>query len=180
MLITENPQNQTCSEILDNQAKTRHLDNLLLQGIIESVFEGILILTEAGEWIYANDFTRQICANLTPNQNQPKSVPEVIWRVCRALIESRSIYPNQLVIMEDEVTIDYRTKLRIQVRWLQLNAMTTPCLLAILENQEEQVDRIKPRVSFFPRRALAKQFNRFRYKINGCRLNAVSGDEPKC
>lgn len=137
MLIAENPHKPSCSEILDNQAKDRHLDNFLLQGIIESIFEGILILTEAGDWIYANDFTRQICAKLTPNQNQPKSVPEGIWRVCRALIESRSIYPNQLVIMEDEVNLDYRTKLRIQVRSLQLNAMTTPCLLAILEKQEQ-------------------------------------------
>ena len=137
MLTAQNPHNQSCSQILDNQAKARHLDNLLLQGIIESVFEGILILTEEGEWIYANDFTRQVCAKLTPKQYPPKSVPEVIWRVCCALIESRSIYPNQLVIMEDEVTIDYRTKLRIQVRWLQLNVMTTPCLLAILEKKEE-------------------------------------------
>ncbi len=137
MLIAENTHNLSCSQLLDNQAKVRHLDNLLLQGIIESVFEGILILTEEGDWIYANDFTRQICAKLTPNQNSPKSVPEVIWRVCRALIESRSIYPNQLVIMEDEVNIDYRTKLRIQVRWLQLNVMTTPCLLAILEKQAQ-------------------------------------------
>lgn len=137
MLIAQNPHSQSCSQLLDNQAKARHLDNLLLQGIIESIFEGILILTEEGNWIYANDFTRQICAKLTPNQNQPKSVPEVIWRVCRALIESRSIYTNQLVIIEDEVNLDDRTKLRIQVRWLQLNVMTTPCLLVILENQEQ-------------------------------------------
>lgn len=136
MVIAQNHHSQSCSQLLDNQAQARHLDNLLLQGIIETAFGGILILTEAGKWIYANEFTREICAQLKSKSSQAKSVPEEIWRVCSALIESRSIYPNQRVIMEDEVNLDSGKKLRIQVRWLQLNVMTTPCLLAILEEEE--------------------------------------------
>ena len=101
-----------------------------------------MILTDQGEWVQSNEHARQICEKLTPGKLQANSVPEEIWRVCRALIESRSSYPNQPVILESEITTDKQTPLRVRVRWFRLNAISSPCLLVILEDRYESIQNL--------------------------------------
>ena len=120
----------------------RQPDNILLQGVIESFFDGILILTEQGELVQANDLARQICEQLTQGKSQRNPVPQEIWRVCQALIESRSLYDNQPVIIESEITTDKLTPLRIRTRWLKLSAIKYPCLLVILEDRYQSVQNL--------------------------------------
>ena len=120
----------------------RQPDNILLQGVIESFFDGILILTEQGEVIQANDLARQICEQLTQGKSQWNPVPKEIWRVCQALIESRSLYHNQPVIIESEITTDKLTLLRIRTQWLKLSAINYPCLLVILEDRYQSVQNL--------------------------------------
>ena len=78
----------------------------LLQDILECYIDGILILTEHGKWVRANHYARRVCAQLRQNQrpNQFNQVPQPIWRVCEALIESQSIEADQPVIIESEIT----------------------------------------------------------------------------
>ena len=117
-------------------------NSLLLQGVIESFFDGILILTEQGELVQTNDLARQICEQLTQEKPQINSVPKEIWRVCQALIESRSLYHNQPVIIESEVKTNKLTTVRIRTRWLKLSAIEHPCLLVILEDRYQSVQNL--------------------------------------
>ncbi len=78
-------------------------DNVLLQGVIETFLDGILILTEQGECIQANNLARQICGQLTPTKLQLNSVPKEIWNLCQALIESRSFFPTGSMIIESDI-----------------------------------------------------------------------------
>ena len=117
-------------------------DSLLLQGVIESFFDGILILTEQGELVQVNNLARQICEQLTQGKPQPNSVPKKIWRVCQALIESRSLYHNQPVIIESEVTTDKLTIFRIRTRWFKLSAIEHPYLLVILEDRYQSAQNL--------------------------------------
>jgi DNA-binding CsgD family transcriptional regulator len=123
----------TTSETLNTQAS--YSDNDLLQGLIEGFFDGILILTEQGECIQANNLARQICLQLTPTKSQLNSVPKEIWDVCQALIESRVFFPTGSMIIESEIASNQATTLRIRVRWFKLNAFPHPCLLVILEDR---------------------------------------------
>lgn len=123
-------------------SQPRQSDNILLQGVIESFFDGILVLTEQGELVQANDLARQICEQLTQGESQRNPVPKEIWRVCRALIESRSLYHNQPVIIESEITTHNLTRLRIRTQWLKLSAIKYPCLLVILEDRYQSVQNL--------------------------------------
>lgn len=116
-------------------SQTRQSDNVLLKGIIESLLDGILILTEQGEWVQANNLARQICSQLTPTQSQTNSVPKEIWDVCQALISSRGLFPTGSMLIESEIASNQVTNLRIRVRWFKLNAFPQPCLLVILEDR---------------------------------------------
>ena len=147
----------------------RQPDNILLQGVIESFFEGILILTEQGELVQANDLARQICEQLTQGKPQRNPVPQEIWCVCQALIESRSLYHNQPVIIESEITTDKLTWLRIRTQWLKLSAIKHPCLLVILEDRYQSVQNLAiaevDKYSLTPREAEVWLLRRRQYAL---------------
>lgn len=104
----------------------------LLQSILESFTEGLLILTESGEMLYANDLARQINQQLTPSSQTP--ISEEIWRVCAGLIESRSLFPNQKLILDSEVITLDSTVIRIQAQWFSLAKVQQACILVNLED----------------------------------------------
>lgn len=142
-MLTQTPTKHNFISTLEkSDTQSIQSDITVLKIVIESFIDGILILTEQGEWVQSNEHARQICEKLTPGKLQPNSVPEEIWRVCRALIESRRSYPNQPVILESEITTDKQTTLRVRVRWFRLNAISSPCLLVILEDRYESIQNL--------------------------------------
>lgn len=145
MMLTQQSPFQTYlhpSERLDAQEIAKQSDRALFKRIMESFIDGILILTEQGEWFHANDLAHQICSQLTQGKSQHNSVPEEIWRVCRTLLESRNQYSNQQEIREDEIVTDKLTTLRIRARWLQLSTVSSPYLLVILEDRYQSIQNL--------------------------------------
>ncbi|PSB28063.1 helix-turn-helix transcriptional regulator [Stenomitos frigidus] len=110
-------------------------NDLLLQGVLEGLTDGILILSDRGEWIYHNYYAYRICQQLNQGKTAVPRVPEAIWQACKALIESRDIYANQPVVMESEIAIDRSNVYRIRVRWLTLDEPQHPYLAVLLENR---------------------------------------------
>jgi DNA-binding CsgD family transcriptional regulator len=105
----------------------------LLQAVLENFIDGVLILSEQGEWIHANDRARRICNQLTKGIAQPDRVPQEIWRACQCLISSLNLYPNKALTIEDEITIGQADSYRVRAQWLTLERFQRPCLLITLE-----------------------------------------------
>jgi DNA-binding CsgD family transcriptional regulator len=120
----------------------QQLDNIFLEGVLESWMDGVLLLTVQGEWLYANHLARQICKQLIHDQSQPNLVPKEIWRVCQALIDSRQSYGNQLVIMESEITTDESSAIRIRTRWFNLDDAKHPHILVTLEDKNQSTQSL--------------------------------------
>ncbi len=129
------------SEKLDIQALAKQSERALFQRIMESFIDGILILTEQGEWFHANDLAHQICSKLTQGKAKRNSVPEEIWRVCRVFLQSHNPYSNQQATMEDEVVTDKLT-MRIRVQWFKISTVSTPYLLVILEDRYQSIQNL--------------------------------------
>ncbi|MCL6433571.1 MAG: LuxR C-terminal-related transcriptional regulator [Leptolyngbyaceae cyanobacterium HOT.MB2.61] len=106
--------------------------NTLLQGVIESLLDGILILTSQGKQIYINDAARRICQRLDPGQMT--GIPREIWRACEALIESLGLYSNRSVVIESEIALSKSDLFRIRVRWLPLEDAHHPHLVVLMED----------------------------------------------
>ncbi len=117
-------------------------DSTLLEQVIEKFIDGILILTDRGEWVQANDSARRICTQLRQGKAQPNSVPQEIWCACKALIDSRNSYPDESLIIESDITTPKSTPLRVRVRWLQLNSIKHPCVLVILEDRCQSIQNL--------------------------------------
>ncbi len=111
----------------------------LLQAIIEGFVDGILILTEQGECIHANECARRICNQLSASISQPQinSIPQSIWRICESLIDSRELFSEQRMIIEAEIDTDNSAVFRTRVQWLQLDRLERPYLLVTIEDRQQ-------------------------------------------
>jgi DNA-binding CsgD family transcriptional regulator len=129
---------------LKEKSKNQQLQSVskvdLLQAVIESFVDGILILSAQHELLHANECARRICRKLIPGINYTNTVPEEIWSVCKSLIESRKLFPEQKIFIESEIETDKSVKLRLRVRWLHLGGSNSSVLLVTLEdcNQSSQ------------------------------------------
>ncbi|MBW4579929.1 MAG: LuxR family transcriptional regulator [Tildeniella nuda ZEHNDER 1965/U140] len=110
-------------------------NDLLLQGVLEGLTDGILILSDRGEWIYHNYYAYRICQQLNEGSSSVSTVPEAIWQTCKALIESREVYNNQPVVIESEIATGQSSVYRIRVRWLTLDEPQRPYLAVLLEDR---------------------------------------------
>lgn len=123
---------------------------LLLQAAIESFVDGIVILTEQGEWVYANTQAHQICHQLSQYRLQPNAVAQEIWRVGQSLVESHQMFRDRNVIIESKIAIDSSLTYRIRARWLELtkgDAYTGLCQGSfVVVTLEEQYQTTQNRV----------------------------------
>lgn len=117
---------------------SQHLKpSLLLQAILEGLVDGVLILTEQGEWVHANECARRICQQFSQGVSTIKTVPQPIWQVCQSLLDSRELFPDRRVIIEDEIDTDTSSAFRIRVRWLVLEESVHPYVLVTLEDRHQ-------------------------------------------
>jgi DNA-binding CsgD family transcriptional regulator len=113
-----------------------------LQAVIEGFVDGVLILSDRGEWVYANTQARRICHSLSPEVSQSNAVAQEIWRVCQSLIDSHQIFPRETIIIESEVVTDGSASYRIRVRWLESDASQHSFLLVTLEDLHQSLENM--------------------------------------
>ncbi len=111
----------------------------LMQGVLEGLTDGVLILSQQGDWIYHNYYAHCICQELNAGQTTLNQVPEAIWRNCLALIDSCDLYPDQPIVIESEVALSRSKIYRIRVRWLILEDSQRPYLMVVLEDRSQSL-----------------------------------------
>ncbi|WAL60280.1 helix-turn-helix transcriptional regulator [Thermocoleostomius sinensis] len=112
---------------------------------MESLIDGIMLLNEQGELLFANACAKRICHQLTQNISQNisqsltrhNSVPRQILRSCQALVKGRQELSQRSVIIEDEIRTEETGTIRIRAQWLNLNTVECPCLLVTLEDRQQ-------------------------------------------
>jgi DNA-binding CsgD family transcriptional regulator len=109
----------------------------LLQNIVESLVDGVLIVTMRGEWVYGNYKAHQICQQLNLGRPVPDSIPSAIWQICQVMFAKTSVGLERPTVIEGEVGGDGSPQYRVRVRWLQLEEMQRPYLLVTLEDRQE-------------------------------------------
>jgi DNA-binding CsgD family transcriptional regulator len=108
-----------------------------LQAVIESFVDGIILFTEKGEWVHANEFARRLCLTVKPSNAKSNQVIQEIERVCQYLITSRNVFFEENIIMKSEIETDKAIKLRIRARWVQLSKTDNRVILVTLEDPQQ-------------------------------------------
>lgn len=103
-----------------------------LQGIVEGLPDGIMILSDRGEVLYQNSRAYRISQQLAQSSS---AVHPLIWQRCQTLMSNRNQTREQPLIIEDEIKTGEAVDIRIRVRWLDPGWMERPRLLVTLEDQ---------------------------------------------
>lgn len=111
----------------------------LMQTVLDGFMDGVLILSEHGKLIYGNSCAHRICCRLLPEASSLTAVPQQIWRICEALLDSRSVFPDRTIIIEDEIAIGTTSCIRIRARWIDLSDANRPYLSITLEDRQESL-----------------------------------------
>lgn len=114
----------------------------LSEEVIENLIDGILLLTEHQEIVYANDCARRILRQL--NQNSPLTtlIPQEVWHICQTLVESRHLFPNQYWLVESKVFVNSSVVFNVKARWMRLESVEYPCLLLSIRDQYQSIKNI--------------------------------------
>jgi len=114
------------------------LKSEFFQAVLEGLVDGVLVLSDRGQFVHANQKASLLCQKLSPKTDISQSVPAEVWRVCQALLESRELFPDRTVEIESDVTAkDSATQLRLRVRWFQLIESDPSYLLVTMEDCEQ-------------------------------------------
>jgi DNA-binding CsgD family transcriptional regulator len=113
-----------------------------LKGVLESMMDGVLVLTCHGKLVYANQGARQVCHQILQDLSQPNFIPQQVWNICEALIDSRALFPDHSLIIEDEISITEVQVIRIRARWLEFDQSIGLCLLVTLEDRSQSTRNI--------------------------------------
>ncbi len=119
-----------------------HFDSVLVQGVLESFMDGILILTQQSEFVHINSNARTILEKFIHNPAQFQNIGREIKRIYQAVIDSCELYPERPVVIESEIGNKRLSVLRIRARWLQLEAYEQPLVLILLEDQHRSIQSL--------------------------------------
>jgi hypothetical protein len=122
----------------------------MVYGVLEDLPTGIWILNPDGATVSINRYAQRICrlllksASASPtlavkltDQSIPQipldQMPQPIQRLHQAVIESRDLFPERPVIIEDAVQLETAT-VYLRARWLELEL--DHYILVMLESQQ--------------------------------------------
>lgn len=137
-----NSQNSKIKALNPSFCQHNEQSNVVLQGVLEDLIDGILILTEQKELVYANESARRIVCKLNQGRVHPNPVPKEIWHVCQSLIQSRSLFPNQRWMLESKIFTEDSMAIDIRVRWLNIEMLQKTCLLITVEDRYQAIKNI--------------------------------------
>jgi DNA-binding CsgD family transcriptional regulator len=116
--------------------------SVLPEEVIENLIDGILLISEQKELIYANDCARRILRQLNQGSTLTSLVPGEIWHICQTLISSRRLFPNQYWLIESKVCIDSSIVFNVRAKWLKLEDIENPYLLLSISDQYQYIKDI--------------------------------------
>ncbi|WP_421656226.1 helix-turn-helix transcriptional regulator [Leptothermofonsia sp. ETS-13] len=112
-----------------------------LHAVLESFVDGILVLTDQQEVMYANTIAYSICTQLIQEKANPlpkELLPKELQQVCEALVESKDVYGDRPIMIESDVDTG-KTTFRIRAQWINLKSAQRPCILLRLQDQNQSV-----------------------------------------
>ncbi len=98
---------------------------------------GIILLNDAKEIIDANEQGLRFISQMSRVDSNTNIVPREIQYLCESFIRCRTLFPDQLWLMETRVFIDQMTAFHLQVQWTMPEKYREPFLLVKIEDEHQ-------------------------------------------
>lgn len=101
--------------------------------------QGFILFSPNGEPIRSSPYARKLCQAMQQErgEDQLSRIPSHIAHLTRCLIESRQLFPENRIQLQDEVLLEDNSRVHIQAEWITLAAQQWSCILINLKNLSE-------------------------------------------
>lgn len=128
--------NMSQSSSSHNRVPSNPTNAALVDTAIESFADGLMILSVDGQVLHLNRCAIRLCQELNQGIVPPHGIPVAIEALCQSLQEGQTLFPEQNLILEHEVTYGSKTiRLRAQQIECAINQQT--CILIALEDRDQ-------------------------------------------
>lgn len=108
-------------------------------------FQGFMLLDHCGLLVQSSPYAQELCRAMshTPSSQSLESlrlaewVPNQINRLVRCLIESRQLFPEHQIQLQDVAVLKNHARIRLEANWIDLAAQPPACIVVTLENLTE-------------------------------------------
>jgi DNA-binding CsgD family transcriptional regulator len=122
----------------------------LLKVVLATLMDAVMVIDPNGLILQANAKAKQLCDRLRqetqPDRDHPgtNNLPVAIQPLFAALLESRTLFPDQRVLPEFELCLSDRTPLRVRGQFLDLPRTDgdIPYVLITIENRQESLNSV--------------------------------------
>ncbi len=107
----------------------------LLSAVLEGFNEGILIISQGGQLLYANHLGQTLAHRLNQWEGVDLvTLPPGLWTICGYLLEGRELFPDNPLILTQDFPGPQGYRLRARVQWLDRTDSEPGLFLAMLED----------------------------------------------
>lgn len=109
--------------------------------------QGLLLLDGDSKLIHSTPKARELCQsiqhgadrqNVAPNYKDFMfEVPQSIQTLCKSLIESLTVFPNQKFQLHEEVFGKDSLRIHLKAEWIELDGVCPKCILLTLEDMTQ-------------------------------------------
>lgn len=110
--------------------------------VVEYFVDGLLILTQQGQKIYANSRADKICQHFTQGKSIPTSIPKEIWQPCQEIAKNYLASAPEPLSSEITVSNQYLGLFRLRVQKFSLDNPDQFYLLVIIEDRHQSLQNL--------------------------------------
>jgi DNA-binding CsgD family transcriptional regulator len=122
----------------------------LLKVVLATLMDAVMVVDPNGLILQANAKAKQLCDRLSQevlpasDRSTTTNLPAAIQPLFAALLESRTLFPEQRILPEFELSLNDRTPLRVRGQFLDLPRTDgeVPYVLITIENRQESLNSV--------------------------------------
>ncbi len=126
---------------LTKQSQVDIQDPVVVEALTK-LTNGILIITEGQQVLYANDCACRILRQISQERNSSEAIPKEISYLCNSVADVRRRFPEQHWIMRTKICINSSVTFTVTARHMKLDTLGKRCIVLEMKDQYQLVKGI--------------------------------------
>ncbi|MBU6230105.1 MAG: hypothetical protein KGQ93_10475 [Cyanobacteria bacterium REEB459] len=114
----------------------------VVEEALTKLTNGILIITEGKQVLYANDCACRILRQISQERNAPEAIPTEISYLCNSAADARRRFPEQHWIIKTKICISSSIAFTVTARYMKLDTLNKYCIVLELKDQYQLIKGI--------------------------------------
>ena len=114
----------------------------VVEEALTKLTNGVLIITEGKQVLYANDCACRILRQIGQERNSSEVIPREISYLCNSVVDVRRRFPEQHWVMKSKICINSSITFTVIARYMKLDTLGQYCIVLELKDQYQLVKGI--------------------------------------